>query len=108
VWGRGEDGADDLVGYPPWWGCPDGSEGEVPCARVDQLAGGGGPGEPGRAAGCWFLGGEEDLSGADDLGRVAADGGAVLVEDGALAAEVRRGERGASLDVRVLGDYPQG
>jgi hypothetical protein len=72
---------------------PDGAQDKVPRARVDQageqLARRGGPGEPRWAVRERLLGGEYDLGGAGDLGRVAADGGAALVERGVLAAEVR-------------------
>jgi len=60
-------------------------------------------GEARRAGRWWFLRGEEDLGGAGDLRRVAADGGAVVIEDGALAEEVRSGEGGAGPDIRVIG-----
>jgi hypothetical protein len=99
-------GPDDLIGHPLHRGHVDAGQDAVPRAGVDQLsqqlAGGGRPGVPG-SSGRRLLGGEEDLHGAGDLGRVASDGGAVVVEDGALAAKVRGGEGGAGPDVGVLG-----
>jgi hypothetical protein len=103
-------GPDDLVGHPLRRGYADAGQDAVPRAGVDQLGqqfpGGGRPGVTG-SPGRRLLGGEEDLHGAGDLGRVASDGGAVVVEDGALAAEVRGGEGGARPDVGVLGDDPK-
>jgi hypothetical protein len=79
-------------------------------ARADELsqqfAGRGRPGMAGSSR-RRFLRGEEDLHRTDDLGRVAPDGGAVAVEDRALAAEVGGGERGTGPDVGVLGDDPK-
>jgi hypothetical protein len=104
------DGADDLVGHPPNRRHADAGQDAVPRARVDQLgqqlAGGGRAGVT-RGFRRRFLRGEEDLHRTDDLGWVAPDGGAVIVEDGVLAAEVSGGEGGTRPDVGVLGHDPK-
>ena len=76
----------------------------MPHAGIDELRGH----RTGRGG---VVAGEKDLGGARDLPRVAADGGAVVVEHAALAADLLdadKGRAGDVPDVGVLRDDPEG